>query len=52
MATAFQLTGDPAISVARKLLVNAFDVLTELLVLAVTTLSMLFVRLVIKRAAG
>ena len=52
MATAFQLTFYPPISVARKLLVNAFDELTQLLVLVVTTLSMLFVGLVVKRAGG
>jgi hypothetical protein len=52
MATAFQLTGDPPISVARKFLVNAFDLLTQLLILVVTTLSMLFVGFVVKRAAG
>src|SRR5437870_6898653 len=52
MATAFQFTFYPAISVAREFRLNAFDVLTELLVLAVTTLSMLFVRFVIKRAGG
>jgi hypothetical protein len=48
MATAFQLTFYPPISVARKLLVNAFDELTQLLVLVVTTVSMLFVRFVVK----
>ena len=52
MATAFQLTFYPPISVARKFLVNAFDELTQLLVLVVTTLSMLFVGLVVKPAGG
>jgi hypothetical protein len=52
MATAFQLTFYPPISVARKFLVNAFDLLTQLLVLVFTTLSMLLVRFVVKRAGG
>jgi hypothetical protein len=52
MTTAFQLTLDPPIAVARKFLVNAFDELTQLLVLVVTTFSILFVGLVVKRAGG
>jgi len=51
-ATAFQLTGYSPISVARKFLVNAFDLLTQLFILVITTLSMLFVGFVVKRAAG
>jgi len=51
-AATFQLTFYPSISVARKFLVNAFDLLTQLLVLVVTTISVLFVGFVIKRAGG
>jgi len=52
MATAFQLTFYAPISVARKFLVNAFDELTQFRVLVVTTLPMLFVGFVVKRAGG
>jgi hypothetical protein len=52
MAPAFQLTFDPPISVARKFLVNAFDELTQLFILIVTTFLMVFVGFVIKRAGG
>jgi hypothetical protein len=51
-ATAFQLTGYPPIAVAWKFFVNAFDLLTHLLILVVSTLSMLFVGLVVERAGG
>jgi hypothetical protein len=51
-ATAFQLTLYPPISIARKFLVNAVDELTQLLVLIVTTLSILFVGFVVERAGG
>jgi len=51
-AATFQLTFYPSISVARKFLVNAFDLLTQFIVLVVTTLVMLFVRFVIKGAGG
>src|SRR5437867_5542375 len=51
-ATAFQLTFYSAISVAREFLLNAFDLLTQLLVLVVTTFSVRFVGFVVKRAGG
>jgi len=50
--TAFQLTRYSPISVARKFPVNAFDLLTQFLVLVGTTLAMLFVGFVVKRAGG
>src|SRR5262245_56691570 len=52
LATAFQLRRYPPITVARKFFVNAFDLLTQLLVLIVTTLLMLFVGFVVERAGG
>jgi hypothetical protein len=52
MATALQFSFYPPVSVARKFFVNAFDELTQFLVLIVTTLPMLFVGFVVKRAAG
>jgi hypothetical protein len=48
--TAFQRASEPPISVARKFLVNAFDLLTQVFILVVTTFSVLFVGFVIKRA--
>jgi hypothetical protein len=51
-AAAFQLTRYTPISVAREVSVYALDLLPQLLVLVVTTLSVLFVRFVIKRAGG
>jgi hypothetical protein len=50
-ATTFQRTRYPPIAVARKFLVNAFDLLTQLLVLIVTTFSLL-VGFVVERAGG
>jgi hypothetical protein len=44
-ATAFHLTREPPISVARKFLVNAFDLLTQFFILVITTFSMVFVGL-------
>jgi hypothetical protein len=52
MATAFQFSFHPPIPIARKFRLNAFDLLTQLLVLVVTTLPMLFVGFVVKRAGG
>jgi heme/copper-type cytochrome/quinol oxidase subunit 1 len=49
-ATALQFTFYPPISVARKSLVNAFDLLAQSLVIVFTTFSMLFVGFVVKRA--
>jgi hypothetical protein len=50
--TAFQRASEAPISVARKFLVNAFDLLTQVFILVVTTFSVLFVGFVIKRAGG
>jgi hypothetical protein len=52
MATAFQFSFYPPIPIAWKFFMNAFDELTQFLVLVVTTLPMLFVGFVVKRAGG
>src|SRR5215467_3987454 len=51
-AAARQLISDPPVTIARKFLVNLFDLLTQLLILLLTTSSMLRVRFVVKAAGG
>jgi hypothetical protein len=51
-ATTLQLTRDTTIAIAWKFLVNTLDLLAQLLVLIITTLSMLLVGFVVKRAGG
>jgi len=51
-ATAFQFTLYPPIAVARKSLVNAFDLLAQLLVNVVATFSILLVGFVVERAGS
>lgn len=50
--TAFQLALYPPVAVARKFLVNTFDLLSQLIVFVVTTIPVLFVGFVVKRAGG
>jgi hypothetical protein len=47
VATAFQFTSNTPIAVTRKLLVNAFDFLSQLLIVVFTTPALLRIELVV-----
>jgi hypothetical protein len=47
LATAFQLASDAPITVARKLLMNAFDLLPQILIVVFTTTAMPRIGLVV-----